>query len=410
MTYTLIFWVIISILIFDFVLERILEFLNASRMKPELPTELKDIYNEADYKKQQLYSKEKMRFSLWTSLFSLLLVLCMLFLGGFGLMDEWVRSISQNSILQALLFFGSIGLASDIVGMPFEWYSTFVMEEKYGFNKTTPKTFILDKLKGYAMAAIIGGGLLALIVAIYNYTNDYFWIVTLAVVAGFSIFMSMFYTSLLLPLFNKQKALEEGELRTEIEKYGKSTQFKINNIFIMDGSKRSTKANAFFSGLGPKKRIVLYDTLVNDLTIKEVVAVLAHEVGHYKRKHTLTGLFLSIVSMAIMLFILSLFLDNPALSIALGGKEASFHMGVIAFGMLYSPISLLLGIGMNMLSRKNEYEADDFARNTHEANALIESLKKLSVKSLSNVTPHPLYVFFHYSHPTLLQRIDNLKK
>lgn len=410
MTYTNIFWVIIAILLFDFILERILDALNTARMKPELPAELKDIYNEHEYKKQQLYSKEKMRFSFWTSLLSLFLVLVMLFLGGFGIVDQWVRSITENNIVQALLFFGTIGLASDIVGIPFEWYSTFVIEEKYGFNKTMPKTFILDKLKAYAMAIIIGGGLLALIVSIYNWTDQYFWIITLVVVATFSIFMSMFYTSLILPLFNKQKPLEDGELRTEIESYGKSTQFKINNIFIMDGSKRSTKANAFFSGLGPKKRIVLYDTLVNDLSIKEVVAVLAHEVGHYKRKHTLTGLVLSIFSMAIILFILSLFLDNSALSIALGGKEASFHMSVIAFGMLYSPISMVLGIGMNMLSRKNEYEADDFAKTTHEANALIGSLKKLSVKSLSNLTPHPLYVFFHYSHPTLMQRIANLKK
>lgn len=408
--YTTIFWVIIAILIFDFTFERILDKLNSSRMKPELPTELKGIYNEENYQKQQLYSNEKMRFSFWSSLVSFILILAILFTGSFGWLDSLARSISANSIIQALLFFGILGLASGLLSLPFDWYGTFVLEEKYGFNKTTPKIFVMDKVKGAVMTIIIGGGLLALIVFIYNQTQQYFWIVTLAVIASFSVFMSMFYTSILLPLFNKQTPLGIGDLREEIEAYGKSTQFKINNIFVMDGSKRSTKANAFFSGLGPKKRIVLYDTLIKELTIKEVVAVLAHEVGHYKRKHTLTSLVLSIVSMAIMLYVLNLFLGNPTLARALGGTEVSFHMGVLAFAMLYTPISFLLGIGMNMLSRKNEYEADDFAKNTHDAEALISSLKKLSVTSLSNLTPHPLYVFFHYSHPTLLQRIKNLNK
>lgn len=407
--YNTIFWIIIAILIFDFTLERILDGLNAARMKPELSDELKGIYNEENYHKQQLYSREKMRFSFWSSLVSFLLILAVLFTSGFGWLDNAVGNLSENNIIQALLFFGFIGLASGVLSIPFDWYGTFVIEEKFGFNKTSHKTFVLDKLKGALVATILGGGLLALVVFIYNQTQQYFWIVTLVVIASFSIFMSMFYTSILLPLFNKQKPLEDGELRQQIEAYGKSTKFKINNIFVMDGSKRSTKANAFFSGLGPRKRIVLYDTLIKDLTSNEVVAVLAHEVGHYKRKHTLTSLVLSIVSMAIMLFVLNLMLGNPELTIALGGKEPSFHMGILAFAMLYSPISFLLGIGMNMLSRKNEYEADNFAKDTYEGNALITSLKKLSVKSLSNLTPHPLYVFFHYSHPTLLQRISNLK-
>lgn len=408
--YTPLFWIIVAILIFDYVLEQWLDRLNASTMKAELPTELEGIYNQDEYKRQQNYAKEKLRFSFITETFGLVLVLAVLFLGGFGWLDGIVRSISESNVVQALLFFGIVFLASDIFGIPFDVYKTFVIEARYGFNKTTPSTFIFDKLKGYLMAIIIGGGLLALIIFIYNKTGDLFWFITLAVLAVFSIFMSMFYTSLILPLFNKQIPLSEGELRQEIEKFGNQTQFKIDNIFVMDGSRRSTKANAFFSGLGPQKRIVLFDTLINDLNVREIVAVLAHEVGHYKKKHTLTGLLLNILSMAIMLFVLSRFLDNPALSQALGGMEASFHMGVIAFGMLYSPISLFLGIGMNLLSRKNEYEADNFAKNTYDGKALISSLKKLSVKSLSNLTPHPLYVFFHYSHPTLLQRISNLKK
>ena len=409
MDYNTIFIIIVGILVFDFVFERVLDFLNAQRMSAVLPPEIEGIYDADAYAKQQNYSREKLRFSGWSSLFRLLLILLVLFFGGFGRVDALVHSVSDNAIIQALLFFGIIGFVSDVIGIPFDLYSTFVIEEKYGFNKITPKIYVLDKLKSSLLAIVIGGALLSLIVFIYLKTGSWFWIITLIVVASFSVFMSMFYTSLLLPLFNKQVPLEKGELRDKIEQYGKSTGFKINNIFVMDGSKRSTKANAFFSGLGPRKRIVLYDTLINDLSISEVVAVLAHEVGHYKKKHTLWGMILSVVSMAIMLFILSLFLGNPALAQALGGEVASFHMSVIAFGMLYSPVSFVLGIGMNLLSRKNEYEADDFAKQTSDADALISSLKKLSVKSLSNLTPHPLVVFFEYSHPTLLQRIKNLK-
>lgn len=409
MDYNTIFIIIVGILVFDFVFERVLDFLNAQRMSAVLPPEIEGIYDADAYAKQQNYSREKLRFSGWSSLFSFVLILLVLFFGGFGRVDALVHSVSDNAIIQALLFFGIIGFVSDVIGIPFDLYSTFVIEEKYGFNKITPKIYVLDKLKSSLLAIVIGGALLSLIVFIYLKTGSWFWIITLIVVASFSVFMSMFYTSLLLPLFNKQVPLEKGELRDKIEQYGKSTGFKINNIFVMDGSKRSTKANAFFSGLGPRKRIVLYDTLINDLSISEVVAVLAHEVGHYKKKHTLWGMILSVVSMAIMLFILSLFLGNPALAQALGGEVASFHMSVIAFGMLYSPVSFVLGIGMNLLSRKNEYEADDFAKQTSDADALISSLKKLSVKSLSNLTPHPLVVFFEYSHPTLLQRIKNLK-
>ncbi len=404
-----IFYIIISFLIFDFILERLLDYLNTTRMKAELPNELKGIYNAEEYARQQNYSRENKRFSRISSTFSFILTLIVLFTGLLGWLDAQVQQIATSPILQALMFFCVIGIVSDIITTPFSVYATFVIEEKYGFNKTTPKTFVLDKLKGYLISLIVGGGLLSLIVWIYLKTGSYFWIVTLAVVAGFSIFMAMFYTTLLLPLFNKQTPLEQGSLRSKIEEYGAKVGFKIQNIFVMDGSKRSSKANAFFSGLGPQKRIVLYDTLINDLAEEEVVGVLAHEVGHYKKKHTLVSIFLSILSTAIMLFVLSLLLGNADLAVALGGTKASFHMSVLAFGMLYSPVSFLLGIAMNVLSRKNEYEADHFAKQTFGAEALVESLKKLSVKSLSNLTPHPLVVYLEYSHPTLLQRINKLR-
>ncbi|MFB6317572.1 M48 family metallopeptidase [Saccharicrinis sp. FJH54] len=400
-----VFWIIIVILLFDYGFELYLDWLNTRQLSNTLPEELKGIYNEEEYRKSQDYYKVKQRFSQITGTFSTVLILLTLFFGGFGWLDNHVRSVTENPVLMALLFFGIIGLASDLLTMPFGIYSTFVIEEKFGFNKTTPKTFILDTLKGWLITAVFGGGILSLVVWVYTLTPHYFWLIAWGIIIVFSLFMSMFYTSLILPLFNKQKPLEEGSLRDNLESLSKNTGFHLDNIFVMDGSKRSTKANAFFSGLGPKKRIVLYDTLLNDLSEDEVTAVLAHEIGHYKKKHTLQSIFITIANSGIMLYILSLFLQSSELSSALGAEVPGFHINVLAFGILYSPVSFILGIFMNMLSRKNEYEADKFAGDHYSAQALIEGLKKLSVKSLSNLKPHRLYVFFYYSHPTLLQRM-----
>jgi STE24 endopeptidase len=283
-----------------------------------------------------------------------------------------------------------------------------VIEEKFGFNKTTPRTFVLDKLKGYLLGIIIGGGLLGLIIFIYRETGNNFWWMAWLAVAAFMMFATMFYASIILPLFNKLTPMPEGELRTAIENYCKKVNFKLNNLFVMDGSKRSSKANAFFSGLGPKKKIVLFDTLIEKHTTDELVAVLAHEIGHYKKKHTRTGLILGLAQSGLMLFILSLFLGNDELAKAMGASESSFHINALAFGILYSPLSEILGILGNILSRKHEYEADEYAKTTFSGNALAEALKKLSVDNLSNLTPHPAYVFVHYSHPTLLQRLKAL--
>ena len=222
------------------------------------------------------------------------------------------------------------------------------------------------------------------------------------------LFMNMFYSTLIVPLFNKQTPLEDGDLKTGIREFCDRAGFKLDNVFVIDGSKRSTKANAYFSGLGRKKRIVLFDTLIEDLEKPEIIAVLAHEIGHYKKKHTQAGMIISIVQTGITLFILSLFIGNPILSEALGSNVPSFHLGLVAFGMLYSPISTILGLGLNMLSRKNEYQADDFAKDHNTAPDLASALKKLSVKNLNNLTPHKAYVFFHYSHPPLLERLRNL--
>ncbi len=405
-----VFYLIISITIFNYLLERILDLLNTSKISVNLPSELEGIYDEEKYKKQQEYKRVNDRFSMITSTLSFGLILLMLFLRGFSYVNNIALEVSTNPIIGALIFFGIIMFASDLINIPFSLYDTFVIEERFGFNKMTIKTFIFDKLKGWALGAILGGGILALIIWFYQLTTDYFWLYAWIAISAFTIFMTMFYSSLIVPLFNKQTPLEEGDLRKAIETFSNKVGFKLDNIFVIDGSKRSTKANAYFSGLGAKKRIVLYDTLINDMTTDEIVGVLAHEIGHYKKKHTLTGILAGIVQTGITLYILSLMLANPALSHALGSEKPFFQLGLIAFGILYSPISLVVGIGMNILSRKNEYAADLYAKENYKAEPLITALKKLTSKNLSNLTPHPAYVFFHYSHPPLLQRVRALIK
>jgi len=404
------FYIIIAIVVFDFAFERFLDFLNTTRWSDQLPGELAGIYDAAEYKKSQQYLKANHKFSMLTESFSFLLLFVMLIFGGFAAIDQWLRGFTENPIWMTILFFGIIGLASDILSTPFSVYDTFVIEEKFGFNTTTPKTFILDKLKGWLLGGIIGGGLIALVVWIYTSTGQWFWLVAWGVMTFFTVFMTMFYSNLIVPLFNKQKPLDDCDLRTTIEAFATSVGFKLKNIYVIDGSKRSTKANAYFTGLGPKKRIVLYDTLLDNHTTDELVAVLAHEIGHYKKKHTLLGTVLGIAQTGIVLFILSVFISNPLLSQALGAENGSFHLGLLAFGILYSPLSLVLGVLMNMISRSNEFAADKFATVHFNGESLKEALKKLSVKNLSNLRPHPAYVFFHYSHPPLLERLEAIDK
>lgn len=404
------FYVLVGIILLNFLLDRLLVYLNGKRWSKELPEQLKGIIDEERYKKSQLYNKTNRQFSFYTSTFSLMVMMLMLFLGGFALVDGLAREVSNHPIVISLLFFGILMFASDIINLPFSLYDTFVIEEKFGFNKTTHKTFFTDKIKSWLLGALLGGGILALVVWFYQLTTDMFWIYTWALIAVFSIFMSMFYSTLIVPLFNKQTPLEEGELKQAIKNLSNKVNFKLDDVFVIDGSKRSTKANAYFSGLGPKKRIVLFDTLINDLTTNEIVSVLAHEIGHYKKKHTLSMMVISILQMGITLYILSLFIGNPALSRALNVEQTGFHLGLVAFGILYSPISTILGLGVNILSRKNEYAADAFAAKHYSPDGLASALKKLSVKNLSNLRPHPAYVFFNYSHPPLLSRLRALEQ
>jgi len=403
------FYIIIAILVLQFILETVMNYLNAKHYGDPVPEELADVFDSEEYQKSQDYKKTNYRFGLLTSVFTVLMTLSFLIFGGFEWVDQIARNLTDNTILIALIFFGIVMIGSSIITTPFSYYRTFVIEEKFGFNKSTIKLFVLDKLKGWAMLSIIGGGILALIIWFFQWAESNFWIYAWGLVTLFSIFMNLFYSRLIVPLFNKQTPLEEGGLKTKITEYAEKVGFELKNIFVIDGSKRSTKANAYFSGFGREKRVTLYDTLINDLDEEEIVAVLAHEVGHYKRKHIIFNMIASLALTGLTLFILSLFINNPEVSKAIGVSQTSFHAALIGFGILYSPISELTGLVMNYLSRKFEFQADDFAKTTFASQPLITSLKKLSKNSLSNLTPHPAFVFMNYSHPPLIERIRNLK-
>jgi len=405
----LLFYVILAILVIQYLVHLLLEYLNAKRFKSKVPPELSDVFDEAEYQRSQEYKKANYRFGLLSDGFSLVLTLGFLWFGGFEWVDQLTRSFTENPIPMALLFFGFIMLGSTIIGLPFSYYKTFVIEETYGFNKTTKKLFFLDKLKGGILALIFGVGILSLFMLFYQWTGPNFWLYAWLLIGTVILFINLFYSRLIVPLFNKQTPLDEGSLKNAIENYAQKVGFELKNIFVIDGSKRSTKANAYFSGLGKEKRITLFDTLINDLDEEEIVAVLAHEVGHYKRKHIIFNLLASLGSMGLTLYILSVFINHPEISRAIGVSIPSFHAGLIGFALLYSPISEITGLAMNYLSRKFEFQADDYAKTTFAATPLVTSLKKLSKNSLSNLTPHPAYVFVHYSHPPLVERIRNLK-
>jgi STE24 endopeptidase len=404
-----IFFLILIIPVTGFIVERYLNHLNSTMWSDNLPGKLKGICDEEEYRKTQLYQKDNNRLSFWTSLFNLAVILIMIIAGGFALIDSLAREFSMNTVIISLVFFGIIGFASDIINVPFSWYDTFVIEKKYGFNTMSIRTFITDHIKSWFIALLVGIPVLGLITWFYYKTGKNFWLYAWGLITAFSVFINLFYSELIVPLFNKQTPLQEGSLRTLIETFAVKTGFRVKNIYIIDGSKRSTKANAYFSGFGPKKRIVLYDTLQKELSDEEIVAVLAHEIGHYKKKHVLLTLIFSVLLTGLMLFLFSLVINNPKLSIAMGSENTSFHLGLVAFGILYSPLSLIIGMFSNYFSRRNEFEADRFVRDNFNSAILSDALKKLSVKNLSNMMPHPAYVFFHYSHPPLLSRLEKLE-
>ena len=402
------FILLISIIIFNFIKDSFLDYLNSKHFKNKIPEIISDVYNKSKYLKSQEYKKTQYEFSKFSRIFSLITILLFFYLDGFLIIDNLLRNYFESSILISLFFFGIIFFASEILNFPFSIYFTFVIEEKYGFNKTNLKTFITDKLKSWGLTILFGGGILSFIIFQFEMIGNKFWIIAWIFISGLSIIINGLYAQIIVPLFNKQSKLEEGELRTEIEKYAKKVGFDLSNIFVIDGSKRSTKANAYFSGFGKQKRVTLYDTLLNKLTHSQIVAVIAHEIGHYKKNHIIFNLLFSFIQTGIMLYVLSLFVYQPVFSEALGISNHSFHIGLIAFSILYTPISEIFSLIFNLFSRKFEYQADEYAKKTFDGKYLIEALKTLSKDSLSNLTPHPKYVWWHYSHPTLFERITRL--
>ena len=406
------FWLylIIGLVVFNFLFSTVLEFINDKNWKDEIPPVMKEYYPKEKYLKAKNYSKEKGRISLFSTTISTIITILFLAFNGYGWLDGMISNYYNIPFLQSGLFFLTLFILSDFISIPFSCYNTFVIEEKYGFNKTTVKTFVLDKIKGYLLTFIIGGGLLAASLYLVSILVNGFWLWLWIGLAILMLFINMFYADIIVPIFNKLTPLESGSLREKIETYSKKVGYSLKNIYVIDGSKRSSKANAFFSGLGPRKTIALYDTLLEKHSEDELVAVLAHEVGHFKKKHVFTSLFLTIFQLGLMCFLLELCLKETNISLALGGVNTSFHLGLLAFSILYSPIGTIISVLMNINSRKNEFEADEYAKSTYNGEALQLALKKLSVDSLSNLYPHPFYTFMHYSHPPLLKRLEALNK
>lgn len=404
-----ILWIILGVFSLEFFFQKILEWLQNRARKRQIPEELNDVYDESAYLKQQKYHLAHFRLDNLVSFVLYIAVFALLITKSFGYLYLQIGALKLHPVLHTLTFFGIIGVAAELIQLPASWYSTFYIEEQYGFNTTTQTTFWLDKLKGFLVSLIIGGGLLALINIIYLQLRADFWWLAWIVTVLFIVFMNAFYTKLILPIFNKLEPLPDGELRAKIEEIAYAAGFELENIYIMDGSKRSKKANAFFTGFGKRKNIVLFDTLQQQLSIQEIGAVLAHEIGHYKKKHTLIHMIWSIFTTGLLLWLFSIVAENLLMAEAMGVSEPAFALSLMFFSFLFIPLNFVLSFCFNILSRKHEFQADAFAGQITESRYLISALKKLTSANFSHLTPHKAYVFFEYSHPPLLDRIVHLE-
>ncbi|MBX7151802.1 M48 family metallopeptidase [bacterium] len=403
--------IILLTLVIDYIVDIITDYLNIRSLKDELPKEFDGVYDADKYKQSQQYTRVNTRFGLITSTFGLVVTLLFWFLGGFNVLDRIVRSWELNDLLNGLIYIGILIALKTIIGLPFSIYGTFVIEEKFGFNKTTAKTFITDILKGLMLGILLGGPLLAGVLWFFDSAGSWAWLYCWIGVTLFTLILQFIAPTWIMPLFNKFTPLQNAELRDAILQYAQSVKYPLSGIFVMDGSKRSSKSNAFFTGFGKNKRIALFDTLIEKHTTDELVAVVAHEIGHYKKKHIVQGMIIGFIQTGIVFYLLSVFLTHQGLFDAFFMEKPSIYAGLIFFGMLYAPIDMILSILMNIFSRKNEFEADAYAATTFgKPQALIDALKKLSVSNLSNLTPHRLNVFLNYSHPPVLERIEALKK
>lgn len=401
--------IIVAALAADYLLNLFADIYNLRALDPELPESFEGVYDRETYRRSQEYTRVNTRFGILTSTFNLAVLLAFWFAGGFNWLDQLVRSWELGAIWTGLAYIGVLILFKTLLSLPFSIYSTFVIEERFGFNKTTPKTFVLDMLKGLGLAVVLGGPLLAGILAFFTYFQTYGWLYAWAAVTLFTLVIQFVAPRWIMPLFNDFEPLGEGELRRKIRAYASGVDFRMEGIYVMDGSKRSSKSNAFFTGFGRNKRIALFDTLIANHSADELVAVLAHEIGHYKKKHILKNMAVSILQTGVMFLLLSVFLHSAGLFEAFYMEQASVYAGLIFFGLLYAPVDMVLSVVMQMVSRSHEFEADAYAATTFRKEPMIAALKKLSKDNLSNLTPHPFYVFLNYSHPPVLQRIRAIR-
>lgn len=403
--------IILVIIIFDYLFDLTLDILNLKSRSNPVPDLLADVYPPERYSLQQEYESETTQFNLIHSTLSIIVLFVVLYFGWLGKLHEWLITFNLFDIITTLIFFAILGIIGWIGSLPFSLWGTFVIEAKYGFNRTTPRLFVTDSIKSILISAIIGGSLIALITWLFYAAGNWFWIVALGVMLTFSLLANALYSRVIVPLFNKQKPLQEGELLNKIKEFGASVGFPVSKVYVIDGSKRSTKANAYFSGFGRNRRVVLYDTLMEKMSNGEILAVLAHEIGHYRKRHIWVNFCIGALQSAVILFIFSRIAQSVELSIALGYHNATapvFHLSLLAFGLLFSPIESILGLITNSISRKMEFQADDFATSSGFGPELVSGLKKLSSENLSNLTPHPAYVFVNYSHHTLLSRVKKI--
>ncbi|NOT30607.1 MAG: M48 family metallopeptidase [Planctomycetes bacterium] len=387
------------------------DLLNLRALRPELPAGFEHVYDAERYARSQEYTRARTRFSFLPQALDLALLLGFWFAGGFAWLDGWARGLGLGPIATGLVFIGALGLGKGVIDLPFRYYSTFVIEERFGFNKSTRRTFWADTLKGLGLALVLGAPLLAAILLFFERMGPSAWLWCWGATALFTLFVQFIAPTWIFPLFNKFEALQEGELRAAVLDYARKVGFPLEGLFVIDGSRRSTKANAFFTGFGKRKRVALFDTLIARHPPAELVAVVAHEIGHYKRGHIKQGLALGILQAGVVFYLLSLFLGQAGLFRAFGVEQASVHAGLVFFSLLYTPLALLLSLGMQAFSRRNEFEADAFARaTTGDSERLARALERIAADSLSNLTPHPLYVALHHSHPPLVERLRALRR
>lgn len=406
MDYTEIQILLLVIISFQFIIDLVSGLLNYSSFDKPLPNNVENIFSENEYSKSQKYKKVNFKFNLVSSVYSFSILFTVLYFGLLGSLDSYIRNVTfENEISLSLIFFASVFIISDTLKIPFQLYRVFVIEEQFGFNNTTLKTFIFDKLKSYFISLLLIVILATPLLLFIIFFPSSFWIYFWILISIFLIFINMFYTTLIVPIFNKLEVLGDGDLKKKLDNFSAKVKFPITNIFVINGSKRSKKANAFFSGFGRNKKVVLYDTLIKNHTVDELVAVLAHEIGHYKLNHVKTNMVISIITTGFMLFILSNFIFNSDISYALGGNVSFRHLEIFAFFIIYSPISSIISVLMNIKSRKNEYEADEYAVKNFKKEPMEDALRKLSKDNLTNMTPHPVYEFLNYSHPSISKRL-----